>query len=66
MIKGTPKTVRIPRECCAEKCRKVATHARKLSDFWITTCDEHANANAKARVSINKAIEALFSKGKRA
>ena len=53
------KTVEIPRECCADGCRKVATHSRKLSDFWVSSCDEHQGAT----LSINKALDQLRPKG---
>jgi hypothetical protein len=56
-------TVPIPKMCCVDGCRKVATHAKKLSDFWVSTCEEHA---AGATVSINKAIEAMQPKGSHA
>jgi hypothetical protein len=47
------KTVSVPRQ----KCRKMATHAHKLSDFWVSTCDEHTHSEAS--ISINKAIDAF-------
>jgi hypothetical protein len=51
-------TVQIPRECCSDGCRCVATHARKLNDFWVSMCDKHVGGT----ISINKALFALDPK----
>ena len=52
--KPLAKTVPVPRECCSAKCKKVATHAYKLSDFWVSSCDEHLGTT----LLINKVFDA--------
>jgi hypothetical protein len=52
--------VEIPRLCCVQNCRRQATVARKLSDFWVSTCDAHVHAT----LSVNKALEQLLGKKK--
>lgn len=47
--------VYIPRECCHDGCRRVATLAFKLSDFWLSSCERHTGQ----QLSINKALAQL-------
>lgn len=51
-------TIRIPRICCAAGCKKVALYAWRLSDFWLSSCEDHQGG----QFSINKPLLALEGK----
>lgn len=51
-----PLMVRVPKYCCEAKCKRVATHSHKVSDFWMSSCDEHQHGD----LSVNKALDALY------
>jgi hypothetical protein len=36
------KVIVISGVCCHKGCKRVAKSARKLSDFWVSLCDDHA------------------------
>lgn len=59
IVKPDPgMVVYIPRECCHDGCRRISTLAFKLSDFWLSSCDEHTGQ----QLSINKALAQLPGK----
>jgi hypothetical protein len=39
-VKAVP-TITIMKHCSHDGCRRVAVIAEKVSDFWVTKCEEH-------------------------
>jgi len=55
-MKGDVPTILIPNVCTALGCKRRPMTARKLSDFWVATCEAHTHA--RIHLDLNKTFSA--------